>query len=273
MEREEQAYLRDIGNIPLLTAEEEVELAKRIEQGDVEALKKLEESNLKLVVSMAKKYRGRGLSFMDLIQEGNLGLMQAAKKFDYHKGFRFSTYASWWINQAMARAILDKSRTIRIPVHMAENVNRVLKNRNELTVELGREPTPEEIAERMGSVTPKAVCDMLSYAQDPLSLETPYGGAEDESSLESFIEDVNSASPEGALMKEALHDEISEVLATIPERDQEIIRMRFGLNPEGKIYTLEEVGNKIGLTRERIRQIEGRALKQLKINLVKMENE
>ncbi len=271
MEREEQAYLRDIGGIPLLTAEEEVELAKRIEQGDMAALRKLEESNLKLVVSMAKKYRGRGLSFMDLIQEGNLGLMQAAKKFDYHKGFRFSTYASWWINQAMARAILDKSRTIRIPVHMAENVNRVLKNRNELTVELGRDPTTEEIAERMGTVTAKAVGDMLSYAQDPLSLETPYGGAEEDSNLESFIEDVNSASPEGAMMKEALRDEITEALSTIPERDQEIIRMRFGLNPEGKIYTLEEVGNKIGLTRERIRQIEGRALKQLKVNMLKMD--
>lgn len=270
MEREEQAYLREIGNIPLLTAEEEVELAKRIAEGDLEAKKKLEESNLKLVVSIAKKYRGRGLSFMDLIQEGNIGLMRAAEKFDYTKGFRFSTYANWWIKQAMTRAILDKSRTIRVPVHMAENINRVLKTSNELTVELGRDPTTEEIAAKMGKVSEKDVNDMLGYAQDPLSLETPYGDEED-SSLESFIEDDSSTNPENEIIKNDMKQEIEEILDLLTEREKTVIKMRFGLNPEEKIYTLEEVGNEIGLTRERIRQIEGKALKQLRVYLTKNE--
>lgn len=270
MEREEQAYLKEIGGIPLLTAEEEIELAKRIAEGDEAAKKKLEESNLKLVVSIAKKYRGRGLSFMDLIQEGNLGLMRAAEKFDYKKGFRFSTYANWWIKQAMTRAILDKSRTIRVPVHMAENINRVLKTSNELTVEFGREPTPEEIAKRMEKISVQDVNDMLRYAQDPLSLESPYGDEED-SSLESFIEDDKSNDPEEEAMKGDMHNEIEEILNTLTDREKDVIRMRFGLNPEEKIYTLEEVGNKIGLTRERIRQIENRALKQLKLYLTKRD--
>ncbi|MFV0361877.1 MAG: RNA polymerase sigma factor RpoD/SigA [Suipraeoptans sp.] len=271
MEREEQAYLREIGDIPLLTADEEVELAKRIEQGDEAAKTKLEESNLKLVVSIAKKYRGRGLSFMDLIQEGNLGLIRAAEKFDYKKGFRFSTYANWWIKQSMTRAILDKSRTIRVPVHMAENINRVLKASNELTVNLGREPTPAEISIHMGTNTEREVCDMLGYAQDPLSLETPYG-EEDDTNLESFIEDVNSSNPELEIMKGVLHSEIEEILDTLTEREKKVIKMRFGLNQEEKIYTLEEVGKDIGLTRERIRQIENRALRQLRINLQKRDS-
>lgn len=263
MEREEQAYLREIGNIPLLTAEEEVELAKRIAAGDTAAKRKLEESNLKLVVSIAKKYRGKGLSFMDLIQEGNIGLMRAAEKFDHRKGFRFSTYANWWIKQSMTRAILDKAKTIRVPVHMAEAINRVLRKSNELTVELGREPTSKEIAAGLGNVTEQEVCDMLGYAQDPLSLETPYGDDED-SSLESFIEDQNSQSPESELMREAQKQEVEEILATLTEREQEVLRLRFGLNAEGRTYTLEEVGRKIGLTRERIRQIENKALRQLR---------
>ncbi|MCP1102797.1 RNA polymerase primary sigma factor [Aequitasia blattaphilus] len=272
MEREEQAYLREIGTIPLLTAEEEVELAKRIEQGDGEAKRILEESNLKLVVSIAKKYRNRGLSFMDLIQEGNIGLMRAAEKFDYKKGFRFSTYANWWIKQAMTRAILDKARTIRVPVHMAEAINRVLKTSNELTVELGRDPTPKEISEHMTNVSEQEVIDMLKYAQDPLSLETPLGD-DDDGNLGSFIEDKQSDSPDSGLMREAMQQEVNEIINKLPEREQKVIRMRFGFNPENRIYTLEEVGKDIGLTRERIRQIEARALHQLKAYALHQESE
>ena len=245
-------YLNEINRIPLLTPEEEQELAKRIADGDLEAKKIMEESNLRLVVSIAKKYVGHGLQLMDLIQEGNIGLMRAVEKFDYQKGYRFSTYASWWIKQSMIRAIADQSRTIRVPVHMSK----------ELMTELGREANPAEIAAKLGDKSEEEVREILAYARTPVSLETPVGEEED-SSLENFIEDSNAQQPETAAISTIVGEEIEELLNILPEREQEVIRMRFGMNGE-RVYTLEEVGQKMNLTRERIRQIESKALRRLR---------
>ena len=250
-------YLNEINRIPLLTPEEEQELAKRIADGDLEAKKIMEESNLRLVVSIAKKYVGHGLQLMDLIQEGNIGLMRAVEKFDYQKGYRFSTYASWWIKQSMIRAIADQSRTIRVPVHMSENITKVRRASKELMTELGREANPAEIAAKLGDKS-----EILAYARTPVSLETPVGEEED-SSLENFIEDSNAQQPETAAISTIVGEEIEELLNILPEREQEVIRMRFGMNGE-RVYTLEEVGQKMNLTRERIRQIESKALRRLR---------
>ncbi|MFS8571107.1 MAG: RNA polymerase sigma factor RpoD [Thermaerobacter sp.] len=254
-------YLKEIGRVPLLTAEEEVELAKRIEQGDEEARRKLAEANLRLVVSIAKRYVGRGMLFLDLIQEGNLGLLKAVEKFDYRKGFKFSTYATWWIRQAITRAIADQARTIRIPVHMVETINKLIRIQRQLVQELGREPTPEEIGERMG-IDANRVREILKIAQEPVSLETPIGEEED-SHLVDFIEDEEALAPAEAASYTLLKEQLQEVLNTLTCRERDVLRLRFGLD-DGRPRTLEEVGQVFGVTRERIRQIEAKALRKLR---------
>jgi RNA polymerase primary sigma factor len=254
-------YLKEIGRVPLLTAEEEVELAKRMEMGDKEAKQRLIESNLRLVVSIAKRYVGRGMLFLDLIQEGNMGLIKAVEKFDYRKGYKLSTYATWWIRQAITRSIADQARTIRIPVHMVETINKLVRTSRQLLQELGREPTAEEIAEEMG-LTPERVREIQKIAQEPVSLETPIGEEED-SHLGDFIEDVDALAPAEAASFVMLKEQIEEVLDTLNEREQRVLRLRFGLD-DGKARTLEEVGREFGVTRERIRQIEAKALRKLR---------
>ncbi|HAF66239.1 MAG TPA: RNA polymerase sigma factor RpoD [Clostridiales bacterium UBA9857] len=254
-------YLKEIGRVPLLTAEEEVELAKRMEMGDKEAKQRLIESNLRLVVSIAKRYVGRGMLFLDLIQEGNMGLIKAVEKFDYRKGYKLSTYATWWIRQAITRAIADQARTIRIPVHMVETINKLVRTSRQLLQELGREPTAEEIAEEMG-LTPERVREIQKIAQEPVSLETPIGEEED-SHLGDFIEDQDALAPAEAASFVMLKEQIEEVLDTLNEREQRVLRLRFGLD-DGKARTLEEVGREFGVTRERIRQIEAKALRKLR---------
>ena len=254
-------YLKEIGKVPLLTAEEEIELAKRMEAGDEEAKKRLAEANLRLVVSIAKRYVGRGMLFLDLIQEGNLGLIKAVEKFDYNKGFKFSTYATWWIRQAITRAIADQARTIRIPVHMVETINKLVRVSRQLLQELGREPTPEEIAERM-EIPVERVREILKISQEPVSLETPIGEEED-SHLGDFIQDDNVPVPAEAAAFTLLKEQLVEVLGTLTEREQKVLRLRFGLD-DGRARTLEEVGKEFNVTRERIRQIEAKALRKLR---------
>ena len=254
-------YLKDIGKISLLTSEEEIELAKRIEAGDEEAKKRLAETNLRLVVSIAKRYAGRGMQFLDLIQEGNLGLIKAVEKFDYRKGYKFSTYATWWIRQAITRAIADQSRTIRIPVHMVETINRLIRTSRQLLQELGREPQPEEIAKRM-DIPVERVREVMKISQDPVSLETPIGEEED-SHLGDFIQDEHVAVPVDAATFTLLHEQLLEVLETLTEREQKVLKLRFGLE-DGHPRTLEEVGREFNVTRERIRQIEAKALRKLR---------
>ena len=254
-------YLKEIGRVPLLTADEEVELALKIEQGDQEAKQRLAESNLRLVVSIAKRYVGRGMQFLDLIQEGNMGLMKAVDKFDYRLGFKFSTYATWWIRQAITRAIADQARTIRIPVHMVETINKLIRIQRQLLQDLGREPTPEEIGAEMDMATNK-VRDILKIAQEPVSLETPIG-EEDDSHLGDFIEDKDATSPEQHASYEMLKEQLEEVLDTLTDREENVLRLRFGLD-DGRTRTLEEVGRVFGVTRERIRQIEAKALRKLR---------
>ncbi|MGI6072048.1 MAG: RNA polymerase sigma factor RpoD [Lachnospiraceae bacterium] len=254
-------YLKEIGKVPLLTPEEEVELAMRMEEGDEDAKAKLAEANLRLVVSIAKRYVGRGMQLLDLIQEGNLGLMKAVKKFDYKKGFKFSTYATWWIRQAITRAIADQARTIRIPVHMVETINKLLRVSRQLLQELGREPTDEEIAERMDT-TPENVRKIMKISQDPISLETPIGEEED-SHLGDFIKDENIIAPADAAAFVLLKEQLNDVLATLTDREQEVLKLRFGLT-DGRTRTLEEVGKEFSVTRERIRQIEAKALRKLR---------
>ncbi|HCD72316.1 MAG TPA: RNA polymerase sigma factor RpoD, partial [Thermovirga lienii] len=254
-------YLREIGKIPLLTPEEEVELAKRVEEGDPEAKAKLIEANLRLVVSIAKKYIGRGMLFLDLIQEGNLGLIRAVEKFDYRKGFKFSTYATWWIRQAITRGIADQARTIRIPVHMVETINKLIRVSRQLVQQLGREPTAEEIAAEMG-IAPEKVEEIHRIAQEPVSLETPIGEEED-SELGDFLEDKDIPSPEEAAAQQLLREQLEEMLEELTDREREVLRLRFGLE-DGHPYTLEEVGRRFGVTRERIRQIEAKALRKLR---------
>ena len=254
-------YLKEIGKVPLLTAEEEIELAKRMEEGDEEAKKRLAEANLRLVVSIAKRYVGRGMLFLDLIQEGNLGLIKAVEKFDYNKGFKFSTYATWWIRQAITRAIADQARTIRIPVHMVETINKLVRVSRQLLQELGREPTPEEIAERM-EIPVERVREILKISQEPVSLETPIGEEED-SHLGDFIQDDNVPVPADAAAFTLLKEQLVEVLGTLTEREQKVLKLRFGL-VDGRARTLEEVGREFSVTRERIRQIEAKALRKLR---------
>ena len=254
-------YLKEIGKVPLLSAEEEVELAKRMELGDQEAKNKLAEANLRLVVSIAKRYVGRGMLFLDLIQEGNLGLIKAVEKFDYRKGYKFSTYATWWIRQAITRAIADQARTIRIPVHMVETINKLIRVSRQLLQELGREPTPEEIAVQMNMPVEK-VREILKISQEPVSLETPIGEEED-SHLGDFIQDDQVPVPADAAAFELLKEQLNEVLDTLTEREQKVLRLRFGLD-DGKARTLEEVGRQFNVTRERIRQIEAKALRKLR---------
>ena len=254
-------YLKEIGKVSLLTADEEIELAKRMEQGDEEAKKRLAEANLRLVVSIAKRYVGRGMLFLDLIQEGNLGLIKAVEKFDYHKGFKFSTYATWWIRQAITRAIADQARTIRIPVHMVETINKLIRVSRQLLQELGREPTPEEIAEEM-KMPVERVREILKISQEPVSLETPIGEEED-SHLGDFIQDDNVPVPADAAAFTLLKEQLIEVLGTLTEREQKVLRLRFGLD-DGRARTLEEVGKEFNVTRERIRQIEAKALRKLR---------
>jgi len=254
-------YLKEIGKIPLLTAEEEVELAKRMEAGDEEAKKRLAEANLRLVVSIAKRYVGRGMLFLDLIQEGNLGLMKAVEKFDYKKGFKFSTYATWWIRQAITRAIADQARTIRIPVHMVETINKLVRVQRQLVQELGRDPTPEEIAKEMDMEVEK-VRDIMKIAQEPVSLETPIGEEED-SHLGDFIEDDSVLAPQDAATFTMLREQLIGVLDSLTPREQKVLRLRFGLD-DGRARTLEEVGKEFDVTRERIRQIEAKALRKLR---------
>ena len=254
-------YLKEIGHVPLLTAEEEVELAQRMEAGDEEARHRLEEANLRLVVSIAKRYVGRGMLFLDLIQEGNLGLLKAVEKFDYSKGYKFSTYATWWIRQAITRAIADQARTIRIPVHMVETINKLVRISRGLLQELGRDPRPEEIAKEMGiSVT--RVHEIMKIAQEPVSLETPIGEEED-SHLGDFIEDEAAPAPAEAASFMLLREQLEEVLETLTDREKNVLRLRFGLE-DGRSRTLEEVGQSFGVTRERIRQIEAKALRKLR---------
>jgi RNA polymerase primary sigma factor len=254
-------YLKEIGRVPLLTAEEEVELAKRIEQDDMESRRRLAEANLRLVVSIAKRYVGRGMLFLDLIQEGNLGLLKAVEKFDYRKGYKFSTYATWWIRQAITRAIADQARTIRIPVHMVETINRLVRVQRQLLQELGRDPLPEEIAEEMG-ISVERVREIMKIAQEPVSLETPIGEEED-SHLGDFIEDQEAPSPVDAASFSLLREQLEEVLETLTPREKKVLRLRFGLE-DGRARTLEEVGQTFGVTRERIRQIEAKALRKLR---------
>ena len=254
-------YLREIGRIPLLSYEEELELAKRILEGDEEAKKKLAESNLRLVVSIAKKYVGRGMLFLDLIQEGNMGLIKAVEKFDYTKGYKFSTYATWWIRQAITRAIADQARTIRIPVHMVETINKLIRTSRHLLQQLGREPTPEEIAEEM-EISPEKVMEIQKIAQDPVSLETPIG-EEDDSHLGDFIQDDDSPSPQDSASYTLLKEQLEEVMKTLTPREAKVLKLRFGLE-DGKARTLEEVGKEFQVTRERIRQIEAKALRKLR---------
>ncbi len=254
-------YLKEIGKIPLLTPEEEIDLAIRISQNDREAKTRLEEANLRLVVSIAKKYSGRGMQFLDLIQEGNLGLIKAVEKFDYTKGFKFSTYATWWIRQAITRAIADQARTIRIPVHMVETINRLIRIQRQLLQELGREPSPEEIAEAM-DIPVEKVREIQKVSQEPVSLETPIGEEED-SHLGDFIQDENVQVPAEAAAYTLLREQLDEVLDTLTERERQVLRLRFGLD-DGRARTLEEVGREFHVTRERIRQIEAKALRKLR---------
>ena len=254
-------YLKEIGNVPLLTSDEEVELAKRVEQGDEEAKKKLTEANLRLVVSIAKKYVGRGMPFLDLIQEGNMGLMKAVDKFDYTKGYKFSTYATWWIRQALTRGIADTGRTIRVPVHMVETINKTLRMTRTLLQELGREPTPEEVAERL-NVPVSRVREVLKISRDPVSLDTPIG-EEDDSHLGDFIEDDTALSPADSAAFSMLREELGTALESLTERERQVVRLRFGLE-DGRARTLEEVGKEFNVTRERIRQIEAKALRKLR---------
>ena len=254
-------YLKEIGKVPLLTADEEVELAKRMADGDEDAKKRLAEANLRLVVSIAKRYVGRGMLFLDLIQEGNLGLIKAVEKFDYHKGFKFSTYATWWIRQAITRAIADQARTIRIPVHMVETINKLIRVSRQLLQELGREPTPEEIAAQLDMPVDR-VREILKISQEPVSLETPIGEEED-SHLGDFIQDDNVPVPAEAAAQTLLKEQLDEVLDTLTEREQKVLRLRFGMN-DGRARTLEEVGKEFDVTRERIRQIEAKALRKLR---------
>lgn len=255
-------YLREIGKISLLTGKEEVSLAQRIEKGDKRAKRKLTESNLRLVVSIAKKYVGRGLSLLDLIQEGNQGLIRAVEKYDWRKGYKFSTYATWWIRQAITRAIADQARTIRIPVHMVETINKLVRTSRKLMQDMGREPTPEEVGDAMEGMSPERVREILKIAQDTTSLETPVGDEED-SLLGDFIQDTSQPSPIEAASRELLKENIEEVLATLSDREAKVLRMRFGLDG-GQSMTLEDVGKYFGVTRERIRQIEAKALRKLK---------
>ncbi|HLR08008.1 MAG TPA: RNA polymerase sigma factor RpoD [Bacillota bacterium] len=254
-------YLKEIGRVDLLSAAEEIELAKRIEKGEEEAKRRLAEANLRLVVSIAKRYVGRGMLFLDLIQEGNMGLIKAVEKFDYRKGYKFSTYATWWIRQAITRAIADQARTIRIPVHMVETINKLIRVQRQLLQDLGREPTPEEIGEEM-DLSPDKVRDILKIAQEPVSLETPIG-EEDDSHLGDFIEDQEAVSPSDHAAYELLKEQLEDVLDTLTDREENVLRLRFGLD-DGRTRTLEEVGKVFGVTRERIRQIEAKALRKLR---------
>ena len=254
-------YLKEIGKVPLLSAEEEIELAKRMEEGDEAAKKRLAEANLRLVVSIAKRYVGRGMLFLDLIQEGNLGLIKAVEKFDYRKGYKFSTYATWWIRQPITRAIADQARTIRIPVHMVETINKLIRVSRQLLQELGREPQPEEIAEKM-DMSVDRVREILKISQEPVSLETPIGEEED-SHLGDFIQDDNVPVPADAAAFTLLKEQLVEVLNTLTDREQKVLRLRFGLD-DGRARTLEEVGKEFNVTRERIRQIEAKALRKLR---------
>lgn len=254
-------YLKEIGVVPLLSNEEEKELAIAVENGDLEAKQRLAEANLRLVVSIAKRYVGRGMQFLDLIQEGNMGLMKAVDKFDYSKGFKFSTYATWWIRQAITRAIADQARTIRIPVHMVETINKLVREQRNLLQELGQDPTPEQIAERM-DMTPDKVREILKIAQEPVSLETPIG-EEDDSHLGDFIEDEVIENPVDYTTRVVLREQLDEVLDTLTDREENVLRLRFGLD-DGKMHTLEDVGKVFNVTRERIRQIEAKALRKLR---------
>ncbi|MGH7903000.1 MAG: RNA polymerase sigma factor RpoD [Candidatus Dormibacteraceae bacterium] len=254
-------YLKEIGRVNLLTAQDEVTLAKAIEAGEWEAKQRLTEANLRLVVSIAKKYIGRGMSFLDLIQEGNMGLIRAVEKFDYHKGYKFSTYATWWIRQAITRAIADQARTIRIPVHMVETINKLVRISRRLLQELGREPSDDEIGEEMG-ITPEKVREIVKVSQDPVSLETPIGEEED-SHLGDFVEDKEAIAPSDAASLTMLHNEVEDILDTLTPRERRVLQLRFGLI-DGHQRTLEEVGKRFGVTRERIRQIEAKALRKLR---------
>ena len=255
-------YLKEIGRVELLSHDEEIDLAKRILVGDEEAKKKLAAANLRLVVSIAKRYVGRGMLFLDLIQEGNMGLIKAVEKFDYTKGFKFSTYATWWIRQAITRAIADQARTIRIPVHMVETINKLTRVQRQLIQELGREPSAEEISEKMEGMTPEKVREIQKISLEPVSLETPIG-EEDDSHLGDFIEDEGAMSPDDYAANELLKDELNEVLLELTDREEKVLRLRFGLD-DGRTRTLEEVGKEFNVTRERIRQIEAKALRKLK---------
>ena len=261
MEAPVRVYLKEIGKVPVLSAEREIELAKRMEEGDEDAKKELAEANLRLVVSIAKRYVGRGMLFLDLIQEGNLGLIKAVEKFDYHKGYKFSTYATWWIRQAITRAIADQARTIRIPVHMVETINKLIRVSRQLLQELGREPLPEEIAKELDMPVDR-VREILKISQEPVSLETPIGEEED-SHLGDFIQDDNVPVPAEAAAQTLLKEQLDEVLDTLTEREQKVLRLRFGMN-DGRARTLEEVGKEFDVTRERIRQIEAKALRKLR---------
>ena len=256
-----KTYLKEIGRVPLLSAEEEAALARAAQAGDEDARRRLSEANLRLVVSVAKRYAGRGLPFLDLIQEGNLGLIKAVEKFDYRKGYKFSTYATWWIRQAITRAIADQARTIRIPVHMVETINKLIRVSRQLLQELGREPTPEEIAEEM-HMSVERVREILKISQEPVSLETPIGEEED-SHLGDFIQDDNVPVPADAAAFTMLKEQLEDVLSTLTDRDQKVLRLRFGLY-DGRARTLEEVGKEFNVTRERIRQIEAKALRKLR---------
>lgn len=262
-------YLKEIGQVPLLSPEEEVELARRVEQGDDDAKRKLEEANLRLVVSIAKHYTGHGMSLMDLIQEGNLGLIRAVEKYDYRKGFRFSTYATWWIRQSITRAIADQGRTIRIPVHMVENINKVNRVSRNLVQKLGRDPTPEEIAEEL-HMTPDRVREIQKISREPVSMETPVGDEED-SSLGDFIRDDTTPVPADEAAYSMLKDQIQEILSDLTPREQQVLRLRYGLD-DSRPHTLEEVGRQLNVTRERIRQIEAKALRKLKRKNMRMKD-